>query len=300
MQESKEENPFRPNSPVWQPRGFFGRSREIRRVLQSLRNQQSVSVVGPPKCGKTSLLNHVADIEVFQRHALQAGEHIFVYIDVVNVGGRSLAEMEQDECFLLLREEIIRQIKESNLTVGSKLAEATRQADLQSALYGLNTLLRTAQQCRVKPIVALDNFSTLAKNPRLSEHFFQALRFLATGHYWLAYLVASRHPLHELEKIRPEASTFFGICHQIMLEPFAPQESRELVIKTLERTSIQFPAFAIAHILELGCNEPYRLHLAGYQAFEMWQEKGKRLREADCGEIERCFATALRRSLGKS
>jgi AAA+ ATPase superfamily predicted ATPase len=299
MRESKRENPFRPNSPVWQPGGFFGRSRETRRVLQSLRNGQSVSIVGPPKCGKTWLLNYVADIEVFQRYALLAGEHIFVHIDVVNVEGHSLAEMEQDECFFQLREEIIRQIRESNVTIGAKLEEATRRVDLRSAHFGLHTLFRTAHESGLKPIVALDNFDMLAINTHLAESFFQALRFLATGHYWMAYLVASRHPLHELERVRPEASTFFGICHQIVLEPFAPKESRELVTTTLEIADIRFPTFVIAHILKLGCNEPYRLQLAGYHAFEMWRENDNRLREADCGEIERCFEMALRQSLGE-
>ena len=293
MLEQARTNPFRPYSPVFQPRDFFGRSRETRRVLQLLRNGQSVSIVGPPKCGKTSLLNYVADIDIFQRYALLAGEHIFVYIDVVNVEGHSLADIEQDECFCRLREEITRQIKESSVTIGTKLEEATRRIDLPTAHFGLYTLFRTAREHGLRPIVILDNFDMLAKNTRLAENFFQALRSLATGYYEMAYLVASRRPLHELEKTRPEASTFCGICQQIVLGPFTLDESRELVTTSLERIGVWFPVFAIEHILRLGCNDPHLVQLAGYHAFEVWQENGGDLQETDCEVIEHRFREAM-------
>jgi len=286
-------NPFRPHSPIWRPSDFYGRSKEARRVLGSLRKGQSVSIVGPSKCGKTSLLNYISDIEIFQRHALLAGKHVFVRIDTTDVRGQSLADVEQDECFFCLREEITHQIKESNVTIADKLKKATRQAVSQSAYFGLTTLFRTAHENDMKPIVTLDNFDALTKNTRLTERFFQALRFFATGHYGMAYLIVSRHPLHKLEKIRIEASPLFNIFHQIVLGPFTSKESHELVNAILKRSDIQFPAFAIDYVLKLGHNEPYRLQLAGYHAFEIWQEKGARLQEADCREIKRRFGVAL-------
>jgi AAA+ ATPase superfamily predicted ATPase len=299
MYERTRVNPFRPHSPIWRPSNFFGRSRETRQVLQSLRNGQSVSIVGPPKCGKTSLLNYVADIDVFQRHALRAGEYIFVHIDVLSVRGKSLADVEQDVCFFRLREEITRQVKESNVTVGTKLEKATRQVGSRTAYFGLTTLFRTAFENGLKPIVVLDNFDSLAKNTRLSGSFFDALRAFAMGYYGMAYLVASRRRLHELEKIRAEASPLFNIFREVLLGPFALKESHELVTAILGRVNIQFPVFAIDHILELGRNDPYQLQLAGYHAFEVWRERGERLREVDCREIERCFEAALGQERGK-
>ncbi|MFZ5915484.1 MAG: AAA-like domain-containing protein [Chloroflexota bacterium] len=292
MNERTTDNPFRPHTPVWQLENFFGRSREAKLVLQSLRNGQCVSIVGPPKRGKTSFLNYIADIDVFQRYALRVGEHIFVRIDVKSVQGLSLADVEQETCFFCLRGEIIQQVKESNITLAQKLEQATEQVRLHTAYFGLTTLFRTAFENGLKPIVVLDNFDSLAMNTRLSENFFTALRAFATSHY-MAYLIASQHPIHELEKVRIEASPLFSDFYHIVLAPFSSEESREFVAAILDRVNVQLPVFVIDHILELGCNEPYCLQLAGYHTFEVWREKGKKLLPEDCEEIERRFEAAL-------
>jgi hypothetical protein len=68
--------------------------------------------------------------------------------------------------------------------------------------------------------LVLDDFDDLAQNDFLQDSFFAALRSLATG-YRVVYVVASRRPLYELERARPEASTLCGICQQFLLSPLA-------------------------------------------------------------------------------
>ena len=66
------ENPFFHRGPVKSRGYFYGRTRETKRALQLLRNGQSVSIVGPRKIGKTSLLLHLMDESVLAAHGMCA------------------------------------------------------------------------------------------------------------------------------------------------------------------------------------------------------------------------------------
>ncbi len=287
MCKQNKANPFWINGPIEQKQNFFGRSKETQRVLQFLRKEQSVSIVGPPRRGKTSFLNYIADPGVLERYQMRADEHIFVRID-----SRLLADVDQGRCFYSIREEIIHQFESFDATIGAKLREATISTVDTTAHFGLRTLFRTTQENGLMPIVALDNFDDLAKNTRLEDSFFAALRSIVTN-YRMAYLMISQRPLHELEKTRPEASTLSGICQYIPLRPFTLEESYKLVTVYLERAGIRFPAFAIELILGLGCNDPYLVQLAGYHAFEVWRENGGDLQETDYEVIEHRFREAM-------
>ena len=86
-------NPFQIDGPPRRRQDFVGRSREVRRVLEFLGKGQSVSIVGSEGCGKTWLLDHVADVTVYEQHGLRAGEHVFVRIN-----GRAFADVDQVTC----------------------------------------------------------------------------------------------------------------------------------------------------------------------------------------------------------
>jgi AAA+ ATPase superfamily predicted ATPase len=279
-------NPFS-LEPVKVRSQFFGRRKETRRVLNFLHWGQSVSIVGAAGIGKTSFLNHVAHWYVRAKQGL-AEEKIFVRLD-----GISLVDLDQIQCFRYIREEIIRQVKNTtsvDKAVGVRLEKTVREAGSKTVHFGLQTLFRIAQADGLKLVIILDHLDTLNQNRSLEAEFFSALRSLHTN-YELAYLVASRSPLDKLERICPEGpgSPFFNIFQQIAVDSFTSEESRQLVITLLELTGAQFPEPAIDFILELGCNTPYRLQRAGYIAFQVWQENGGHFQEGYCEEIRRRF-----------
>jgi predicted AAA+ superfamily ATPase len=51
-----KENPYVFRGPVHDPDMFFGRTHELNEIAAFLRGNQSISIVGPRKVGKTSLL----------------------------------------------------------------------------------------------------------------------------------------------------------------------------------------------------------------------------------------------------
>jgi hypothetical protein len=156
----------------------------------------------------------------------------------------------------------------------------------------LRRLFRVICDDGIQPVVALDDFDDVAHNPQLEDSFFAALRSLVTG-CQVSYVVASQRPLYELETMRPEASTLCGICSQLMLPPFTEQESRDWLESTLAGAKITFPESIVSVILSWGRNEPWRLQLAGHEAFTLWRENRGRLHSSDGVRLERRFETAV-------
>jgi len=217
-----------------------------------------------------------------------AEKQAFAYIDC-----RSLINLDQGECYKHIQGEIIQQVKNMaavDKAVGARLEKAVQEGGWEIApFFSLDTLLQVSEANGLRLIISLDNFEILAYSSCLKDCFFSALRSFPITHQ-MAYLVASRHPLDELERIRgPEASPFFNIFQPITLGPFTSEESRRLVIALLERAAARFPEFVIDSILELGNREPYNLQRAGYAAFELWQENGKDLQMEHCEEIRQRF-----------
>jgi hypothetical protein len=278
--------------PIRLPAQFFGRAKETRRVLRSLHLGQSVSIYGPARIGKTSLLLHIIQPYVREEQGL-AKEWVFAYLDCYSLDG-----LGPGECYLRIREEVIHQVKNTksvDKAVGIQLEKAVREAITSGGTeyFGLNTLFRGAQDNGLKLAIVLDHFELLARNHRLDSDFFSSLRSFAMS-YETTYLVASRSRLYSLEQIRPEVSSpFFNFFHSVHLGKFAPEESRELVTELLKHVNVKFPECATNCILELGNNEPGRLQRAGYIAFQAWQENRGNLRAEHCEKISLRFEKVI-------
>ena len=66
------DNPFFHRGAIRRAEEFYGRRREVGQVLGLLRNGQSVSLIGPRRIGKSSLLLHLARPQVRDAHQLGA------------------------------------------------------------------------------------------------------------------------------------------------------------------------------------------------------------------------------------
>jgi hypothetical protein len=229
---------------------------------------------------------------VYEKYGLRAREHVFVRIN-----GRSFAGVDQATCLHGFYQGIVSQLECQYAGLKARIMEASPDTGI-AGHRGLRTLFRIIQDSGVKPIVQLDEFDELAQNACLEDNFFAALRSLAMG-YEMAYLIASRRPLYELETARPEASTLCGICQQFQVCQFTEEESQRLVEGYLQGAGVEFPRTIVDRITNLGRYEPRRVQLAGYCAFEVWQENGGKLCQESNTEIERRFAQAVEHRQGR-
>lgn len=81
------ENPFFHRGAIRRAHYFHGRQSEIDQILGLLRNGQSVSLIGPRRIGKSSLLLHLCRPQVRQALSLQPPHALFVLLDCQELGG---------------------------------------------------------------------------------------------------------------------------------------------------------------------------------------------------------------------
>ena len=222
-------NPFHPKEPIRDREFFFGRREQVREILGFLRSGVCVSVVGPGKIGKTSLLRYVSHPFVLGEHGLIANECLFVYIDC-----RDLAGIARERWFNYIGTQMEEQaIQRSGMAVG----HMESFADLEGTCERLN-------QSGMKPVVVmLDAFDLLTGADPLDPNFFTNLRSLNTN-FEVAFLAASEEPLSDLEQRYfrvASTSPFSNIFHSVRLGFLDQGESRALLTHYFTQASLIFP-----------------------------------------------------------
>src|SRR5262245_20345638 len=71
-------NPFQAGGRLRNPKHFVGRESDLRQILSRVANMDSVSVIGPRRIGKSSLLHHI--VATGQQRLNQS--YLFHYVDL--------------------------------------------------------------------------------------------------------------------------------------------------------------------------------------------------------------------------
>ncbi len=244
------DNPFYHRGAIRQARYFHGRTAVTAQILELLYNGQSVSLIGPRRIGKSSLLLHL------QRQPRPDGRTpLIMLLDCQEVGG-STAENVYESLLCSLRETAV----EANIPL--------KEEDHIGTYRALDRTLRQLYRQEIPVIILLDEFELLAGNPELSPYFFARLRGLTTK-YGLAYLTASQRPLFAItaqEEIL--SSPFFNIFVTVPLGLFTNDEARTLLEKRTADSAYHLSPALTAHLLTLVGTHPFFLHIAGYHAYQ--------------------------------
>lgn len=260
------ENPFFNRGAIQDPEYFYDRRRETRRALRMLSKHQCVSVIGPRKIGKTSLLFHLCRPDVLREHSLDPAHHVMVYVNCEDLG-----HLGREELYALLLGEIADQVARHGCTVRVPERPVTHlefeRAVGQVFEQGLNLVL------------LFDEFELLSENPNLGAAFFSSLRALPTR-YGLAYLTSSRRPLLGLPQTE-DYSPFFNIFVPLKLGLFDEASSRDVIETSLAKVRASLSPSTVQDVLEFGGGHPFFLQVAGYWALELQETKGAPLKSRD-------------------
>ncbi|HEY9432990.1 MAG TPA: hypothetical protein VI260_16115 [Blastocatellia bacterium] len=189
-------NPFQAGGRLRNPEHFVGRESELRQILSCVANMDSVSVVGPRRIGKSSLLHHI--VATGQQRLNQS--YRFHYLDL------------QPLCSA---EEFYNRACEA---IAGK--PGSSYDDLETAIDGN------------KIVLCLDEFEQSVKADFGAE-FFHALRSLAqTGN--LALVIATKAALSQviLRYENPLVSPFFNVFTTVKLGELTEADARALVAKS--------------------------------------------------------------------
>jgi len=196
-------NPFQTGGMLRDSQKFSGRQNELREVLSRVATMQSISIYGPQRIGKSSLLRHLV---ATGRRRLDEERFEFFYLDVQPLN--SAEEFYAHACKTING-------KEHQTQDGHEAIE-TSHNDLAAAIENRQVIL------------CLDEFEQTIEADFGAE-FFNALRSLAqTGN--LALVVATKRPLSEIYRQEDAlTSSFSNIFTQLPLGPLTEAEADEFV-----------------------------------------------------------------------
>ncbi|HIC88962.1 MAG TPA: hypothetical protein EYP04_06130 [Anaerolineae bacterium] len=267
-------NPFQCGRPIADPDAFFGRRRELRRLSSHLHQLHWVSVVGPRRIGKTSLLLQLRHRQVMTRMGLDPSLHAVAFVDC-----QGLSDLDSEGWQALL-------VKRAAKALGFSPVPPVRDSfEFQEAFH----LLLAGGR---KLILMLDEFESMVVNPHLDVDFFNLLRSLSTD-MPLAIVTASRTSLSELtyQDRSVLSSPFFNVFNALRIGLLEEEAARAL----LRRPEAGFAAETVEFLLGLAGPHPFFLQLAGSYAFE-WQKGGhldETARAEVCQELQEELAKHL-------
>lgn len=253
------------DQPIQDPDDFIGRQHETRRILQMLKQEQSVSIVGDDKIGKTSLLYYVMHDSIFPRHGLTVNQHRFVYID-----GYDLVLLSQSEAFGYIADRLRRV---EPYQTGEYYTRPIQR------FFELRQLCKQFARQGLKLVILLDHFDVIAENPRLDLAFLEGLRSL-TNHN-VAYLTASWKSLYALQIQVPRisGSPFFNIFHAFHLPALQEDEGFALLRNLLQREQVAVSPDLVRQVVGKVEKSPHTLRKAGDKIIAIYRENGLRWNE---------------------
>ena len=249
-------NPFTFGNPIKDPARFYGRSEDLRQIVNRLRSSahESTSIVGERRIGKTSLLKYLDTPEVAERLGLPKSEFCMVYIDFQGLTDITPVRFWQ---------RVLRKIERS-ICLPELVPQIQTLRDLSSIdLFDLEDMFEAIASRGLTTVLMLDEFEYVTQNPNFGSDFFGGLRALAI-HQNLPLVTATRRELVDLchsEELK--GSPFFNIFANVVLRPFNHSEVLEMLDGYLQGSPIQFSEREKELVLGLGGGYPFFTQMAG-------------------------------------
>jgi len=264
MSEGIVASPFTNRAMITAPADFFGRRREIERLLGRVlggSKAQSCSIVGQRRIGKSSLLKRI------EERAVAADPGVVVTL----LDLQAARKLEAGEFFAKVLLRFRRAMAGAPAMVVDAHAAYDELCDLLEDDAGAHRF-----------VVLLDEFDVVTGNPAFDEDFFGALRYMANA-FDIAFVTSSYADLTDLchtDAVRQ--SPFFNIFTTLDLGLMADGEVDEMLTTLVDRSSIALGEADRRLIGELGGRYPFFLQIAGSVIWEIRAEG----REPGRAEVE--------------
>lgn len=266
-------NPYLNRSMIRDTKDFYGRKREIARIYSRLGapHPQAVSIVGPRKIGKSSLLNFIYQEANRKKYLKNPKQYKFIFIDFQERKRITLPEFFS-ELFELLSREFSGQL------------EITEAPNYE----GLKDVVTKIQQQSLKLILLFDEFDSITQNKNFDTEFFAFLRALA-NRYDIAYVVSSGRRLQDFCHTKEIAdSPFFNIFSNLFLPPFSRQEALTLIGEPSKAAG--YPLDSVAdEIISMAGYFPSFIQIGCSTFFEYAMDYSAELQDVALAEIHELF-----------
>jgi hypothetical protein len=251
------DNPFFHRGPIRDHHYFYGRAKEANQTLKLLGEGQCVSVVGPRRIGKTSLLFHLCDPKAQKDYAEKG--YRFIYVDCQGLGDTDKLQF-YERLWKGTREQLAKHGEADN-SWGESISNFR---DLRDAM-------EMVQRRGHKPIFIFDEFESLATSKYMDKMAFYSLRNLHQE-LGIPCATASQMSLDELTYHDHSVlhSPFFSNFVTIPLGFLEPSEAEQMVrdLAGIGRPGDFFSGKDLSFGFEMAGYHPFFLQLAFYYLFE--------------------------------
>ena len=252
-------NPYLNRLPVRDPARFYGRRREIRRILEGLSADppQSFSLVGDRRIGKSSTLHQIRHPAV-----LAAGVPEAVHRTLRLRYHDFQAGVPADEpAFLAF--------------LAGEIADALETPRPPTASRdSVVGLLRQADRDGLRLVLMWDEFEVVTRHKALDLDVYSFLRSLAQNHR-LAFVTASGRDLRTVcHSAQVADSPFFNVFQTVRLRPLSRAEAAALVTEPSAAAGLPLAPHADWVLDELAGTFPFFVQIACAALFEHLEEQG--------------------------
>lgn len=252
------ENPFDNPTTIRDPERFIGREEQLERTFGLIKNRQNVSLVGPRRIGKTSLLTCLRDEMIQKKFQFDRSTFIFLYLDLQRFA------MKTRDFF----DDINLALKHKSLEYGEDGVE--KDDEFISLLNGF-------QQRGLHPVLMVDTFDEIAQYEQVDMNVFSFLRAYGNSGQ-ISYITASVQPLgdifRKLAPTRSMVSPFPNIFSTIRLLPFRPSEAHTLLTRLSGSEGLAFTNEEVEWVVEMAGYHPYLLQQVAAVLFEEKRARG--------------------------
>jgi len=247
-------NPYGHLTAIRDPNLFVGRTYELRRLYSAITDQQCISIVGTRRIGKSSILCCMRLPEMQERYASEynLSKHILVFMDL-----GEFVQKTRDDFFNHVTTQLVVQCKD----------HLPLEMPSGSSVDQFSDLLDEIKEAGFHPVLLLDAFDTITRNPHFDPNFFTFLRAQANRGR-VSYVTASMASLDKFCHPDIAGSPFFNIFSFCHLGPLMEREAQQLITTPTCNSRCQFTEGEVERVLLLAGRHPFFVNRVCYWLFE--------------------------------
>ncbi len=249
---SQPRNPYSQLTPIRHAEMFFGRENSLEHLCNSIIDGQSIAIIGPRRIGKSSLLTCCRSPEIQKRVGYDLSDLLLILIDL-----EEHLQRTPDDFFAFVCEQLLQQ------------SQGKFVLDLPSGTGGdqFSQLLYQIKSQGSHPVLLLDEFDSIIRNPQFNPDFFSFLRAQANAGR-VSYVTASLATLDQICHTGIVGSPFFNIFSHHNLGPLTEDAALELITIPSNAANNPFTEQEIQFVLRLAGRHPFYIQRTCYFLFQ--------------------------------
>ncbi len=259
-------NPYISGEPIREPDMFFGREALLQRVFNAL-HQNSIMIHGERRMGKTTLLYQLADL----LRQTDDPEWMFVpvYVDLEGTPEQRFFHQLIEAIWSALQS----YLKGTALPLRFQTAtpEAYSDRDFAADLRLVLDKMKEAVAPRtLRVILLMDEMDVVSSYNTLTQQQFRRILMSSLATH-LGAVVAGVHISKDWDRLE---SPWYNLFNEVALEPFSPEEARELLTEPV-RGIYEWEPEALETVIRRAGGRPHRLQQYALEAVNRMLADGR-------------------------